>query len=234
MLRRSFLLATGATLATAAAKADVSPYGASLSFAALRNGQRIGTHVLTFQQDGVRQVVTTQIDLAVRLLGVVAYRYTHRGQEIWSDGRFQSISTESNDNGEKFAVKAQSESSGLIVRRREPQSFIKTSTGDDTSEQQHWIREVHAGQILPSTHWNIAQTRQRQLLNTQTGKIMTMTVSEVGRETVKTATEAAAATHFSYTGEIVMDQWFDDRSRWVKSNFKATSDGSTIEYILQG
>jgi hypothetical protein len=29
-----------------------------------------------------------------------------------------------------------------------------------------------------------------------------------------------------------MDQWFDDRGRWVKAAFKAF-DGSEIEYILQ-
>ena len=29
-----------------------------------------------------------------------------------------------------------------------------------------------------------------------------------------------------------MDQWFDDRGRWVKASFKAF-DGSEIEYILQ-
>ena len=38
MLRRSLLLATGATFLTGAARADALPYGGSLGFVAHRNG----------------------------------------------------------------------------------------------------------------------------------------------------------------------------------------------------
>jgi hypothetical protein len=234
MLRRSLLLATGATFIAGTASAEPFPYGASLGFVAHRNGQRIGTHVLTFREEGGRRIVTTEADFAVHMVGMVVYRYHHRAQEIWSGDQFQAIATESDDNGEKYAVKAQREGDKLVVRRREPQSFFKTSGGDEALDQQRWIREVHPGHLLPSTHWNIAQTSQQELLNTQTGKVLHVGVREVGRETVRTASAAPAATHFSYGGDITMDQWFDDHARWVKSTFKAATDGSTIEYILQG
>jgi hypothetical protein len=235
MIRRTFLLATGATFATAGrAWSNPLPYGPSLVFAAHRNGQKIGTHSLAFQEEAGRQNITTTIDFSVRMIGISVYRYTHRCQEVWSGGQFVAIVSETNDNGEKYAVQAQHDGTDLVVRRREPQSFMKTSTGDEALDQQHWIREIHPGAILPSTHWNIAQTRQQALLNTQTGKINHVSVRELGRETVTTATQSPAATHFSYSGDIEMNQWFDDRSRWVKSTFKAATDGSTIEYILQG
>lgn len=235
MIRRRFLLATGASLATyGSAWADAPPYGASVIFAAHRNGQKIGTHSLAFREEAGRQTITTTIDFAVRMMGIAVYRYQHRSEEVWSGGQFMTIASESNDNGEKYAVQAQRDGANLVVRRREPQSFMKTSTGDEAVEQKHWIREVHSGSILPSTHWNIEQTRQQALLNTQTGKIMRVSVRDVGRETVTTASQAPPATHFAYSGDIEMSQWFDDRSRWVKSTFKATTDGSTIEYILQG
>ena len=235
MIRRAFLLATGATLATAgSAWSSTLPYGPSLIFAAHRNGQKIGTHSLTFREEGGRQLVSASIDFAVHMVGVAVYRYRHRSQEVWSGGQFATVVTETNDNGEKYAVQAQREGANLVVRRREPQSFMKTSTGDEALDQQHWIRETHPGAILPSTQWNIAQTRQQALLNTQTGKINHISVREVGRETVATGTQSPPATHFSYSGDIEMHQWFDDRSRWVKSTFRATTDGSTIEYILQG
>ena len=234
MFRRSFLLATGATLLAGTARAEGFPYGASLGFVAHRNGQPIGTHALSFREEAGLRIVTTQIDFAVRILGLVAYRYRHRGQEIWSGDQFQAITTESDDNGAKYAVKARSEGGNLVVQRREPQSFHKTTAGDEAVEQQPWIRNVHQGRILPSTHWNITQTRQQELLNTQTGKIMHVSVIDAGRETVRTATQVPGATHFAYAGDVQMEQWFDDRARWVKSTFKATTDGSTIEYILQG
>ena len=50
------LLATGPTAASAA---DDFPYGSSLSFAAVRNGQTIGHHRLTFQKNGTQLKVST-------------------------------------------------------------------------------------------------------------------------------------------------------------------------------
>jgi Family of unknown function (DUF6134) len=238
MLRRSFLLATGATFCGGITRADGLPanglpYGPSLSFAAHRNGQPIGIHSLAFREEAGRRIVVTQIDFTVHMIGMVAYRYTHRCQEIWAGDQFQAVVTETNDNGERYAVQAQQEGGALVVRRREPQSFIKTSGGDEAVEQ-HWIHEVHRRPILPSTNWNIAQVRQRELLNTQTGKITEVAVRELGRETVQTASGAPPATHYAYSGEFDMQQWFDDHARWVKSTFKAKTDGSTIDYILQG
>ena len=57
-------------------------------------------------------------------------------------------------------------------------------------------------------------------------------ICTLGRASVKTSSNALQATHYRYDGDIKMDQWFDDRGRWVKVSFKG-SDGSTIEYVLQ-
>jgi hypothetical protein len=234
MHRRTFLLATGAACAALPAHADGVPYGTAIGFVAHRNGQRIGTHALAFRVEDGRQIASTQIDFTVRLLGIAVYRYRHHSREVWSDGQFLSLASETDDHGDKYAVQARQEQGGLVVRRREPQSFQKTSGGDEALEQQHWIRDVHPGRFLPTTHWNIEQTRQHALLNTQNGRISQLAVREIGREAVRTATSAPPATRFAYTGDIQMEQLFDDRARWVKSTFRAATDGSTIEYTLQG
>ena len=70
------------------------------------------------------------------------------------------------------------------------------------------------------------------MLNSQNGALAKVQITPRGRETIKTANGSLEATRYSYTGDVEMDQWFDDRGRWVKASFKA-SDGSTIEYILQ-
>ena len=85
---------------------------------------------------------------------------------------------------------------------------------------------------LPSTHWNLSQVKQSAMLNSQNGTLAKVQITPRGRETIKTANGTLEATRYTYTGDVQMDQWFDDRGRWVKSAFKA-SDGSTIEYILQ-
>ena len=69
-------------------------------------------------------------------------------------------------------------------------------------------------------------------MNTQTGTEARIQVSVLGRETIRTTNASIDATHYRYTGDLVMDQWFDDTGRWVKTSFIA-SDGSTIEYVLK-
>ena len=78
-----------ARMATAAPREF--PYGPSVEFAAFRNGQKIGLHRVDFQRAGDRLVATTSINLAVKVLGLTAYRYSHRGQEIWAGNRQANV-----------------------------------------------------------------------------------------------------------------------------------------------
>jgi hypothetical protein len=204
------LLICGA--ATAADGQDL-PYGPNLTFAVYRNGEPIGRHTLAFQRNGRDLTVSTSIDFAVKLLGFTAYRYSHRAQEVWSGDAFQSISAQTDDNGTKYSVRASRTPGGIDVQR---------SSG----------REVMPAGTLPTSHWNVRQIGQSNLLNTQNGEQARVQVTPVGREKVKTASGWIDATRYHYSGDVTKDQWFDDRGRWVKTTFKA-SDGSTIEYILQ-
>ena len=125
-------------------------------------------------------------------------------------------------------MRARQEGTGLVVERETPGAVVN----DQGLQRGGPIRETLPSGILPSTHWNMKQTRQSQLLNSQKGTLERIEVVRVGRETVKTVAGTVDATRYSYSGGIRMDQWFDDRGRWVKSLFVA-SDGSTIEYLLQ-
>src|SRR5688500_2790515 len=48
-----------------------------LSFRALRNGSAIGVHTVSFQQDRERLVVTTRIDISVKVLFFTAFYLKH-------------------------------------------------------------------------------------------------------------------------------------------------------------
>ncbi len=213
MLRLLPMLALVIVGAATASAAQELPYGSTQSFAVFRNGDQIGRHTLTFQHNGPTVSVATNIDFAVKLLGITAYRYSHRAQEMWRGDTFQYVATQTDDNGKKFSVKAQRTPTGIAVERGGSQQMLPPD-------------------VLPSTHWNIRQVRQQVLLNTQDGTESKVQVSEVGREKIKTLNGWLDATRFRYTGDVTKDQWFDDRGRWVKTTFKA-SDGSTIEYVLE-
>ncbi|CAN5860368.1 hypothetical protein BH11PSE3_BH11PSE3_05690 [soil metagenome] len=189
------------------------PYGPNLTFEVYRNGEPIGKHTVTFQRNGPDLSVSTVVDFSVKMMGFTAYRYSHRAQEVWKGGAFQSLAAQTDDNGKTYAVQAQRKPSGIEVERNAQ-------------------RDTLGPGVMPSSHWNFAQIGQSSLLNTQSGLQSRMQVAALGKETVKTATGSVAATHYRYSGDVHMDQWFDDRGRWVKTTFKAP-DGSAIEYILQ-
>jgi hypothetical protein len=211
---RSFLFAALLTLSSAVASAaGALPYDSSLSFVAYRNGEAIGRHTVTFERDGEKLKVSTSIDLAVKFMGFTAYRYSHRAQEVYAGDTLVSLASTTNDNGTKHNVTAARQAGDITVTHDGKQTVLPAKT-------------------LPSSHWNIEQVRQSMLLNTQKGTEAKVNITRGARENVKTLSGFVSATRYSYAGDVVMDQWFDDRGRWVKTSFKA-SDGSTIEYVLQ-
>ena len=202
-----------------AAAGSEQAYGPKIEFAAFRDGQRIGSHRLTFEKEGGRLVVTTSIDLALKVVGITAYRYMHRSREIWLGDALHSFASRTDDNGKPYAVRASSERLGLEVERTAP-----GTTGP--------VQVLMPAGLLPSTHWNARQAAQRLLLNAQKGTQEAIAVTSLGRESVRTLSGFVPATRYRYEGDVRMEQWFDDQGRWVKSRF-IVSDGSTIEYLLQ-
>lgn len=202
----------------AAAGLDL-PYGKPLEFAAFRNGQRIGIHRLTFEKEGERLVVTTQIDLAVKVIGLTAYRYSHRSHETWLGDALQSFESRTDDNGKAWTVRASRDAAGLRVERTAP---------DAASPE----RATMPAAMMPSTHWNARQAAQGFLLNAQKGTREEIAVTPLGHEQVKTLSSVVPAMRYRYDGGVRMEQWFDEHGRWVKSRF-TVSDGSVIDYLLQ-
>ncbi|MGE0574873.1 DUF6134 family protein [Reyranella sp.] len=201
------------------AVAETPVYGRQLVFAAYRNGQPIGAHRLDFDRQGDRLVVTISIELAVKVVGITAYRYTHRGREVLRGKELVTFDSSTNDDGKPYAVRASREPDQLRVERTVP-----GATG--------LIRDSLPPDLLPSTHWNVYQTSQGFLLNAQKGTRERIAVITAGRESVRTLSGEIAATRYRYEGDVRMDQWFDDRGRWVRSRF-VVFDGSSIDYVLQ-
>lgn len=221
------------TGSAATAGANDFPYGRSLAFTVYRNGQEIGHHTLSFQNEGANRTVTVAVDLAVKALGVTAYRYIHRSHEVWSGSTLQALEARTDDNGKKYIVRVQRGSNGLVVDREAlPQPFASASA-DQGVQLPEIGHELLPPGTLPTSNWNMGQVGQSVLLNTQYGTQSHARITPMGRESVKTTSGATLeATRYHYTGDLRMDQWFDDRGRWVKAAFPAF-DGSTIEYILQ-
>lgn len=221
------LLAVGG----AALAADL-PYPSQVRYAIYRGGNVIGQHTIKFDHKGPLQIVTIDCEIDVRALGVSAYRYVHRGREEWNGGQLQSMRASTDDNGQRFSVTAEHRGGSLMVERTTPAKTSTAAVADLGYQGPDVSREAVPAGLMPTSQWNFRQVQQTALLNTQLGTVAQVQVTPAGRETVRTGGGTISATRYRYTGDLRMDQWFDDRGRWVKGTFSAF-DGSTIEYILQ-
>lgn len=201
---------------TAALPAPADPlrlYGNEIRFDVLRNGDKVGYHLVQFHHtaDGLR--VESRAEIAVKLWFVSAYSFRYQSIEQWRGGILSSFHSSTNDNGEFTRVEARRLGGKLEVR-----------TGDSGWQA--------VDVVPPTTHWNMAQIKAPAVLNTLTGNLNRVAVADAGLETVTLADGPRQARRFVYSGDLTVEAWYDAAGRWVKLRFPA-EDGSTIEYVCR-
>jgi hypothetical protein len=182
-----------------------------LAFEVSRNGSTIGTHSLKFTRTGSRLTVLIEARFRIGLGPITLFRYSHRGEEVWQDGRFQSLVTETNDNGTPHQVHAERGADGVTIR---------------TPGQPDLLAPANA---VPLTHWAQA-AMQARLFNPETGKLLAETARPSGPGSVKLANgQAIRATGYKLAGEAPIEDWYDSAGTWAALDARG-KDGSAIAY----
>lgn len=195
----------------AAAHDPLQLYGSEIRFDVLREGEKVGKHIVQFapRTDGLQ--VTSRSEIEVTLLFLTAYRFRYQSIEHWQGGSLVRLHAATNDNGDFTNIDAKRDG-----------DWLKVKTNGEAWQG--------APQLIPTTHWNLAQTTAPALLNTLTGKLNQVQVTDAGLETVTLADGVRQARRFVYSGDLSVESWYDLAGRWVKLRFPA-EDGSTIEYL---
>jgi hypothetical protein len=203
MLLPNLLIPTGAYAAL-----PVPPSG-RLGFNILRKGSPLGSHELTFSQQGDKLTVQIEVHLLYKLLGLTLYHYTHHCTESWESGQVVALDSRTDDNGTPHHMSARRGPPGLVVQ------------GSDAP------RYTAPANAMPATHWN-----QHELdgpwINTQDGKLVHPRVSPAGSETIPAAGgRKIEARRYNLTGDVQMAMWYD-RLGWAGLSFER--GGSPIRY----
>ncbi len=194
---------------TAAAATDDT-----LTFAILRDGDRIGTHVVKFRREGDRLDVSIDTRIAVEVAWIVVYRWEQTRSETWRDGSLVSFETRTNDNGEESS--ASGRRVGDLFR-------IRTKSGE----------EVEAPpDIMPNSWWNAAVVDAGRLLNAATGRVSELKVRLLGEEEIEVRGERRKARRYEMTASKKREVWYDGAGTWVRLRLVARDD-SVIEYVLE-
>lgn len=135
------------------AQADMPgvPEDGQLTFTVVRNGSPIGNIQFNFENQKSRLVVRVRSRILYTLLNVPLYRYEHESTEVWSQGRFQTMSSKTNDDGKKLDLDVKAAEGGVLA----------TLNG----------KTEHLDQVtMPASLWNPATYKADVLVDTSTGK----------------------------------------------------------------
>ncbi len=204
-----------AALALAAAYSASSPAAANktdnLRFEVFLDDERIGTHSFNFATSGDGVVMRSNASFDVRFLFLTAYRYRHQSTETWQDGCLTEIRSETDDNGKSFRVRGESRSAGFQV--------------SGVSE-----RVVKDDCVMSFAYWDPRILDERRLLNSQTGEVLDVDVTEKGRATLVLGDKEIDARKYQLTAEgMDITLWYDGNDQWLGLESRV-GDGNRLRY----
>jgi hypothetical protein len=186
--------------------------GQQLYFDVTRNGERFGWHVVNFHRNGDRLEVKTDVSLTAGLGPLTVFEYKLSVTETYVGAGLQSIVARTKNKGRWRDLRATRETGGLRVAAWKFNGLLTSP-------------------VIPSTHWNAAEMRQRAMFSVETGEMLNMTVTDMGMQRIRTGQGEIAARRYRVVSEITADFWYDAAGRWVKCAF--TTEGQRVEYVLR-
>lgn len=211
-MRRRDLLIGAAAAGLVGRRGAAAAWSDGLLFRATRNGSAIGWHRVLIRDDGGRIETDIDIRLDVRVLMIPVYSYRHRNRERWQGAELQGFASETDDNGERLAVRAERDGAGLVV----------DGSGGRLSLPQP---------LPPTTWWDRRLVGDGTWVDTQRGIVIRAAIVGRGTERVTAAGRLVEAERLRLDGDIHLDIWYAGE-RWVKLDFTAAKDGSSIGYEL--
>ncbi len=178
------------------------------AFDIIRKGDRIGFHAVDVEEtaDGAVRV-ETRIEMQVKFGPIPVFNYQHISTEVWRDGALQSVESTTDNNGKNESLRVTREGDALIV---DGTRFQGTGPGD----------------AVPSSYWNKAIVSANTLLDTQNGRLIDVTVANLGETPSPTG---AQAEQHRLSGSVDLNLWYDG-PRWVGADFVVR--GQELTYRL--
>lgn len=210
--RRTILSTAGLGLLALASGPGQAARPRALVYTVARDGDAIGEHAIRFSPTATGQEVTFATDIAVRVAFITAFRFTHEATEVWTGDRLATLTSTTNDDGTRHAVRAIATGDALEV----------TADGKSTTLP---------ADTLVHDHWNPANTTRSRLLSIYDGGVLDVAFAGPVEETVTVGGQALAARRFDASGGLTRSFWFDGDDRLVKVAFD--SRGSAITYDLR-
>ena len=90
-------------------------YQDKILFDVIRDGEKVGSHGVTFSGDEDDFWVTTRFELEIKFLFIRAYVFKYFSKANWKNGVLSEISISVDDDGEPFSLKGRQEAGEFLI-----------------------------------------------------------------------------------------------------------------------
>ena len=203
------------SITSASALVPILPADGQLNFTVLRDGDEIGSHRISFSQQGEQLKIAINTDITVKLpfVGIEVYRFVHQGEETWRNNRLVALDSKTNDDGTDHVLAVMVSDDQLLI------------TGDGE-------KSTARANIIPASLWHRDIVAGGTILNTLTGRQMEVSISDLGADDITAYGQPVKVHHYSITGELQREVWYDSKGVLMQVKFKA-DDGSDVVYVLK-
>lgn len=195
---------------TRAAPLDSVPASGKLSFAIWREGNRIGSHRMTFRREGTTVTVEVRVDIVVQVALITLYRYTGLRIETWRDGVLQAFAADTDDDGKPIKVRARVTPEGLLVEGP------RGATAMPPNAQ-------------PFTLWSRAVVEGAPVFSMEDGAPLQLRAEDLGLSPPPRGN--VPARHFRLSGDLDYELWFNGAT--LAGVRLKGRDGSMVEYVVE-
>lgn len=183
----------------------------SRQLALYRDGSEIGGKSVSVLRDGSAVEVETRIDIAVKILGITAYRYTLIARETWLRGALQTLRAETDDNGTAHFARADRRGGALLI---EGSAFAGPAPDDSAT----------------TSYWSPAFLDRPVWISTQDGRLLNVTATNLGAVDFPSAAGTVAATRWRIGGDLTdLFLYYDAAGEWLGTEFPAR--GATARFV---
>lgn len=181
-------------------------------FQVFLDDQVIGHHTFSLTRMGDSTHVAVDAKFNVKVLFITAYSYLHQNYEVWRDNCLYSIHSQTDDNGDAQYVKGQRTGATFL---------IQTAAGQNRVE----------GCLKTFAYWDASFLQSRQLLNAQTGEVMSIEVQPLGIVELLIQQQRVPAKQYRVVADkFSIDLWYAvDNNDWLALK-STTRDGTVLRY----
>lgn len=170
----------------------------------------IGTFTQAIERTGDVTRIETHLRVAVRLLGMVAYRDESDGTELVRCNRLIWLQHVANKDGRQIEIRGAAEGDHFVV---------SSPAGTFTAP----------ADVAPSDPWFLKQTGTATMVSTNTGKVENVRVSGGEEVTVSLHGVSIPARHFTILGDTQREVWVDSHD--VPVMFRIDENGVWIDFV---